>query len=111
MNFETLENDLGQEKFASRCSRAVVADDDRRSTDVQDCVEIKILRRVRAESSPTCTPSMRRLLDGVAMPFLTDSQAASSRPLKICHTGARRGVRRWRDGEDQPRSLGALVER
>ena len=32
------------------------------------CVEIKILRRVRAESSRRPTPSTRRLLDGVAMP-------------------------------------------
>ena len=33
------------------------------------CVEIKILRRVRAESSTSSsTPSTRRLLDGVAMP-------------------------------------------
>ena len=32
---------------------------------VLDCVEIKILQRVRAKSS---TPSTRRLLDGMAMP-------------------------------------------
>ena len=36
---------------------------------VTDCVEIKILRRVRAElSRRLSTPSRRRLLDGVAMP-------------------------------------------
>ena len=34
---------------------------------VASCVEIKLLRRVCAESSPS-TPSTRRLLDGVAMP-------------------------------------------
>ena len=33
------------------------------------CVEIKVLRRVRPESSRRHPPSTRRLLDGVAMPI------------------------------------------
>ena len=53
------------------------------------CVEIKILRCVRAESfASSSTPSTRRLLDGLAMPVPRRSTKPSSR----VHTkGKRRG--------------------
>ena len=57
---------------------------------VDDCVEIKVLRRVRAESSRlTSTPSMRRLLDGVTMPV---PHRCAPDALVDFHTG-RRGPR------------------
>ena len=51
------------------------------------CVEIKILRRVRAELSrrPSSTPSTRRLLDGVAMPVHHRSTDQHGRVITETH--------------------------
>ena len=66
---EKKEKTLERERFVAWVvGYLLLGVDHQRSSCIATCVEIKILRRVRAESSASSsTPSTRCLLDGVAM--------------------------------------------